>query len=164
MQRIIVIGCPGGGKSTFSRALGEKCGLTVYHLDMLFWNPDKTIVDRAVFHERQAEVISRDEWIIDGNFGSTLEMRLVACDTVFFLDYPTELCLAGIRARRGMPRPDLPWIETEEDEEFIEYVQSFGEKQAPEIMEIIEKHKAEKRIIVFRTREEADEFLMELNA
>lgn len=49
-----------------------------------------------------------DEWIIDGNYGSTIELRLQACDTVVFLDYSTNICLDGIKKRRGKPRTDIP--------------------------------------------------------
>ena len=117
MKRAIVIGCPGSGKSTFARALHEKTGLPLHYLDMMYWNADKTTVPKDIFRGRLAEVLTDDEWIIDGNYGSTMEARMAACDTVFFLDYPRSVCLAGIRERQGKPRADMPWIETEDDEE-----------------------------------------------
>ena len=104
MRKVIVIGCPGGGKSTFSRKLHDLTDLPLYHLDRMYWNPDRTKVEKSVFRERLAEVIGKDAWIIDGNYGSTMEWRIEASDTVFFLDYPTEVCLEGIRARKGKPR------------------------------------------------------------
>ena len=161
MRKIIVIGCPGSGKSTFARALAEKTGVPLYHLDMLYWNADKTTVDRCVFRERLAKVIEKDEWIIDGNYASTMEERMLACDTVFFLDYPLGTCLNGIEARRGKARSDMPWIETETDTEFIEYIKSFNEQQRPSIFAVFEKY-ADKNICVFKGREEADEFLNSL--
>ncbi len=158
MKKIIVIGCPGSGKSTFSRKLHNITRLPLHHLDMMFWNSDKTTVDKEIFLRRLSTVIKEDEWIIDGNYQSTLEMRLSACDTVFFLDYPTEVCLDGIRERRGKARDDIPWIETEEDGEFIEFVKSFNEKQRPTIKELLDKYK-EKSIFTFTDREEANAFL-----
>ena len=86
MQKIIIIGCPGSGKSTLSRALHEKTKLPLYHLDMMYWNADKTTVEKQVFRERLAEVLKQDKWIIDGNYGATMEMRIQQCDTVIFLD------------------------------------------------------------------------------
>ena len=68
MKKIIVIGCPGSGKSTFSRSLSEKLNIPLYHLDMMYWNADRTTVDKAVFLSRLKEVIATDEWIIDGNY------------------------------------------------------------------------------------------------
>ena len=96
MKRIMVIGCPGSGKSTFSRTLHKLTGIPLFHLDLMNWNSDRTTVDKAVFRERLSNTIQMDEWIIDGNYGSTIELRLKACDTVVFLDYPLNVCLNGI--------------------------------------------------------------------
>ena len=161
MKRVIVIGCPGSGKSTFSAALRKKTGLPLYHLDMLYWNADKTTVEREVFLSRVAAVTGKDEWILDGNFHSTMESRMARCDTVFFLDYSSDVCLDGVRSRRGRPRPDMPWIETEEDAEFTAYIRDFGRERRPFILALLEKY-SEKCIYVFRTRGEADAFLENL--
>ena len=158
MKKIIVIGCPGSGKSTFARALHDKTGIPLYHLDMMYWNADKTTVEKSVFLERLSAVLEKDEWIIDGNSGSTMELRMAACDTVIFLDYPLDICLDGIKERRGKPRSDMPWIETEEDAEFIEFIKSYKEQQKPKVLELLEKYR-DKNIIIFKSREQADEFL-----
>ena len=76
MKKIIVIGCPGSGKSTFSRELHDRTKIPLYHLDMLFWNADKTTVENSVFLERLNELLDKDEWILDGNFNSTMELRM----------------------------------------------------------------------------------------
>ena len=158
MNKIIVIGCPGSGKSTFSRALHNRTGIPLYHLDMMFWNADRTTVERRVFLDRLSAVLEKDSWIIDGNYGSTMEIRLAACDTVIFLDYPTDVCLDGVRARRGKPRSDMPWTETEEDAEFTEFIKSFDQRKRPQVLELLEKYN-DKNIIVFTGREQADAFL-----
>ena len=158
MKKIIVIGCPGSGKSTFSRELQKITRLPLHHLDMMFWKGDKTTVDKETFLERLSAVIKDDEWIIDGNYQSTLEMRLSACDTVFFLDYPTEVCLDGIAKRRGKARGDIPWIETEDDGEFVEFISNFNVHQRPTLKALLEKY-SDKRIFTFTDREEADAFL-----
>ena len=158
MERAIVIGCPGGGKSTFARALAEKTGLPIHHLDMMYWNADKTQAERELFLARLAAAMETPRWIIDGNFFSTMEARLEKCDTVFFLDYAREVCLDGVEARMGKPRPDMPWIETEWDGEFKQYIEDFAEKNRPKILALLEKYK-EKEIYIFRTREEAAEFI-----
>ena len=158
MKKVIVIGCPGSGKSTVSRTLHNKTGIPLYHLDMMYWNADKTTVEKSVFLERLSAVLEKDEWIIDGNYGSTMELRMVACDTVIFLDYPIEICLDGIKERRGKPRSDMPWIETEEDAEFIEFIKNYEEQQKPKVLELLKKH-SDKNIIIFKSREQADAFL-----
>ena len=161
MKKVIVIGCPGSGKSTVSRALHNKTGIPLYHLDMMYWNADKTTVEKSVFLERLSVVLEKDEWIIDGNYGSTMELRMAACDTVIFLDYPLDMCLDGINERRGKPRSDMPWIETEEDAEFIEFIKSYNEQQKPKVLELLEKY-SDKNIIVFKSREQANGFLLQI--
>ncbi len=161
MKKVIVIGCPGSGKSTFARALQKKTGLPLYYLDMLYWNADKTTVPKDIFRARLAERLAENAWIIDGNYGSTMEARMAACDTVFFLDYDPAVCLAGIRERQGKPRADMPWIETEDDEEFLTFVREYNEKSRPDVLALLEKYQ-EKQIVVFRTRDEADSFLKDL--
>lgn len=158
MNKVIVIGCPGGGKSTFARMLHEKTGLPLYYLDLMYWNADRTTVDRAVFHERLHATMEKESWIIDGNYASTMEMRLAACDTVFFLDYSLEVCLAGIDARRGKSRPDMPWVETEGDEEFIAFIKNYSTDSRPKVMELLGRY-SDKNIVIFKTRAEADAFL-----
>ena len=160
MKKIIVIGCPGSGKSTFARALHSKTGISLYYLDMMNWNADKTTVEKCVFQKRLAEVLSLDSWIIDGNYASTMEQRIKACDTVFFLDYPTEVCLEGIRQRFGKPREDMPWIETEEDAEFMEFIKNYKNLQRPKVMELLDKYKDGRKIVIFKHRKEADDYLI----
>lgn len=158
MKKVLIIGCPGSGKSTFSRALHSALGLPLYHLDMLYWNADKTTVEKSVFLQRLEEALKKDRWIIDGNYLSTMELRLKNCDTVIFLDYPLSTCIGGVLERMGKPRSDMPWVETEEDEEFMDFIKSFEEKSRPEVMKLLEKYK-EKKILVFTSREQGDEFL-----
>ena len=158
MKKIIVIGCPGSGKSTFSARLHNITNIPLYHLDMIYWHSDKTTVEKPVFLDKLHTILQGDSWIIDGNYASTMELRLSACDTVFFLDYPTDVCLDGVRQRRGRARPDMPWIETEADSDFEEYVKCFGSEQRPSIFELLSRYK-NKNIFVFKNREEASGFL-----
>lgn len=160
MKKIIVIGCPGCGKSTLARALSERTGLPLYYLDNMYWNADKTTVDRSTFVSRLEAVLAEDEWIIDGNYSSTMEMRMAACEGVIFLDYPTEICLRGVRERRGKPRPDMPWIETEEDGELTAFIKRYGIEERPRVLSLIDKYKDGRSTLIFGSREEADEFLL----
>ena len=163
MKRIVVIGCPGSGKSTFSRSLSSKTEIPLFHLDMMFWNSDRTTVGKTVFKQRLSNVMQLDEWIIDGNYQSTMELRLQECDTVFFLDYSLDTCLEGVRSRRGKARTDMPWIEkeNEEDVEFIEIIKKYRSERRPIVLEQMEKYE-DKKIYVFKERSEAEEFLNRL--
>ena len=158
MNKVIVIGCPGAGKSTFSRTLHELTGLPLYHLDLLYWNSDKTTVRKEVFIERLQAVIALDKWIIDGNYGSTMEMRIKECDTVFFLDFPVEVCIDGIQQRQGKPRPDMPWIETEDDNEFIEFIKNYNSQSRPKVLELLKKYD-KKDIVIFKSRKDIDDYI-----
>lgn len=100
-QKAIIIGCPGAGKRTFARKLSDKTHLPLYYLDMLWHKPDRTTVDRNIFDEKLKEIILKDKWIIDGNYGRTLEMRIQACEAIFLLDFPVEECLSGAKSRIG---------------------------------------------------------------
>ncbi len=159
MKKIIVIGCPGSGKSTFSKSLHKITKIPLYHLDMMFWNEDKTTVEKSVFLDRLLKVIQNDEWIIDGNYSSTMELRMQACDTVIFLDFPLEVCLNGIKERKGKPRSDLPWIESEEDDvEFIEFIKNYNSQSRPKVTELLKRY-SRKDIYILSNRIQAEEFL-----
>lgn len=164
MQKIMIIGSPGAGKSTFARKLRDVTGIPLYYLDMLWHKPDQTNVSREEFDERLGEILKKDRWIIDGNYQRTLETRLKACDTVFLLDLPLEVCLAGARSRIGEEREDLPWTEEELDEEFKQWILDFPETQLPEIYEMLEKYQGNKEIYIFKTREETDAYVLQAGA
>ena len=159
MNRIIVIGSPGAGKSTFARKLKEKTGLPLYYLDIIFHRPDKTTVSREEFDQKLQAILQTDNWIIDGNYQRTLALRFEACTDVFFLDFPLELCLEGAASRIGMVRDDMPWVEKEFDPEFRQYILDFPKDQLPQIYDLIEKYRDIRRITVFHSREEMDKWL-----
>lgn len=159
MKKVIVIGCPGSGKTTFAEKLNKKTGIPLYYLDAIWHNPDKTHIPREEFDERITEIFSQPEWIIDGNYKRTIETRLKKCDTVFLFDLPTEVCLQGVTDRIGKERYDLPWLETELDDEFRQFIVDFPDDTLPYIYELLDKYKTEKHIMIFKSRGEADEYL-----
>ena len=159
MKKVIIIGCPGAGKSTFARKLSAKTGLPLYYLDMIWHLPDRTTLSREEFATRLEKIISGEKWIIDGNYLHTMPYRLQNCDTVFFFDLPTVVCLAGAEERIGKEREDMPWTDETMNEEFRQWIIDFSSQQLPVINSLLSEYKEKVKIIVFHTREEADNFI-----
>ena len=157
LHRVLVIGCSGSGKSVFARRLAVITGLPLYYLDMIWHRADRTTVSRTKFDQELVEILARNRWIIDGNFQRTLAKRLECCDTVFLFDMPVEDCLAGVEARIGQKRPDMPWIETGFDPDFRQWIMNFRKDRLPGIMALLEKKECVK--VIFKNRGEADEYL-----
>ena len=159
MSKIIVIGSPGAGKSVFSQKLKDITNLPLYHLDMLYHNADGTHISKEELEDKLREIFKNDNWIIDGNYQRTLEMRLKECDTVFLLDFPTEVCLEGAKSRVGKKREDMPWVEEKLDEKFKQCIIYFSNEKLPKIYELLNKYKDNLNIIIFKSREEADNYI-----
>lgn len=162
MEKVIIIGCPGAGKSTFGRKLADVTGLPLHYLDMIWHRPDRTTVNREKFDEQLDQLLDGDRWIIDGNYIRTLPLRLFHCDTVFLFDLPLEICLAGAEERLGKERVDMPWTDTVLDEEFRQWILDFPKMQLPLINLFLESYKG--TVIRFNSRHEADEYIAALKS
>lgn len=161
MKKVLVIGCPGSGKSYFSHLLHECTGLPLFHLDNLFWEKDGTSAREDIFQERLENVLKNSEWIIDGNYNSSMDKRMRECDTIFFLDFSADVCLQGIEERQGTVRSDLPWVEEESDEAFLSFVRNFETESRPAVISLLWKY-SWKEIHVFINRDEEAECLRSL--
>ena len=159
-RKIIVLGCPGSGKSSFSLQLHERTGLPLIHLDNIWWKQDRTHISRDEFDGQLESLMKADEWILDGDYSRTYEPRIRTCDTVFFLDYDEEECMEGIRRRVGKERPDIPWIEYKLDPELVSLVQRYREENRPVLLELFEKY-PDRQLFIFSSRLEADIWLKE---
>lgn len=164
MKKVIVIGCPGSGKTTFALKLRDVTGISLFHLDAIWHKPDRTHISREEYDARFGEILELDSWIIDGNYSRTLERRIEACDTVFLFDLPSEVCIEGAISRLGRERCDVPWIDTELDPDFKREIEGFAEKNLPTVYTLLEKHKNGKSITVFKSREEADEAIESISS
>lgn len=129
-KRIIIIGCPGGGKSRLAKILANKLNLPLVHLDQLFWKPNWTETPRDEFDRLLLEELKKDKWILDGNFARTLPLRLEYCDHVILLNYPTLTCIFRVIKRvitnYGKTRPDMTeGCEERFDLSFLKFIKKF---------------------------------------
>lgn len=169
MKRIIVIGSGGAGKSTFSRRLSKCLNINSVHLDVHFWHAGWIETEQSIWKEKVKDLVKADSWIIDGNFGSTLDIRLDACDTVIFLDMPRFLCMWRIVKRffmyRKRTRPDLAEGCFEKiDLEFIKWVWNFKNNGRLRILEKLENYSRAKRVVHLKSRKEVESFFEKIKA
>ena len=162
MKKIIVIGCPGSGKTTFAEKLRDKIGLPLFYLDAIWHKPDRTHISRDEFDGKLSDILAHDQWIIDGNYSRTLERRIAAADTVFLFDLPTQICLDGAVERIGKKRVDMPWVDTELDPNLKSEIEAFRDKNLPIIYELLQAYKEGRNFVVFKSREEADGYIEEI--
>ncbi len=157
-QKILVIGCAGSGKSTLSKELRDITGLPLFHLDNIWWRPDRSHISREEFDRKLDEILLTDRWMIDGNYSRTYEVRFQACDTVIFLDYPFDVCMNGIKERGGKHRADISWTAQALDPELVKLVERYETDDRPVVLSLLAKYSDVNRF-VFRSRLEAAEWM-----
>ena len=168
MQRIMVIGCCGAGKSTFSQQLSEINGLEIIHLDQYYWQPNWVATESIEWKNTIAQLSAKSSWIMDGNYGGTMETRIEHADTIIFLNYSTAKCLWRITKRIwkywGTERPDMTkGCKERFDLNFYHYVATYNLKRRKPLLEKLENYKNEKQILIFKNDKEANEFLSKIN-
>ena len=171
MNRVLVIGGCGAGKTTFAKKLAAITNLPLTHLDVLGWRGDWEKVSREEFDAQLAQVVAGERWIIDGNYGRTIPMRLERADTVFWFDLPGVVCACSVIRRilgsRGRTRDDMGGNcrETLDRKRlaFIRYALTMNRKKRPAVRRMLDEH-PDVRVIVFRTRRQADRYLRSLAA
>jgi adenylate kinase family enzyme len=169
MQRVLVIGISGAGKSTFTRALGARTGLPAIHLDTEFWRPGWKVTPREEWRAKVAALVARESWIMDGSYGASLDLRLPRADTLFWFDYPRVTCLRRAIRRvlttYGRVRDDLaPGCPEKFDLEFLRYIWDFNAKSRPQIVTRLAEHGGHLRPVVFRRDRDVRRFLDSLAA
>ncbi len=167
MRRVLVIGCGGSGKSTFSTRLARETGLELIHLDALYWRAGWIESPKDEWARTVDALIARDHWVMDGNYGGTLESRLAACDTVVFLDVPRQVCLVRVLKRRlqflRSARPDmnsgcperLSW-------EFLIWIWTYHSRRRPAILARLAALCPDQRAVVLRSDAETQDFFQRL--
>ena len=164
MQRVLIVGSGGAGKSTLSKRLGKVLGLPVIHLDSLYWSPGWIEPDKLQWAQTVRSVVGRPAWILDGNYSGTLAERIEACDTVVFLDVSRHICLWRVLKRiakyRGKTRPDMPEGCLERlDLAFLLWIWNYPNRTRRKILTLLDTHRATKHVVHLRTRADVERFI-----
>lgn len=144
MKRVLILGCGGAGKSTLARKLGRLTALPVVHLDAHYWNPGWIATEPERWRERVKELSAGQEWIMDGNFAGTFDIRIPRADTIIFLDLPRRVCLRRVLVRLacnlGRTRADMaPGCKERIEWEFLQWIWQFRAKVRPEILQTLRR-------------------------
>ena len=166
MERILIIGCGGAGKSTLARQLGEKLDLPVVHLDKLFWHPGWEESTKEEIDEKIRAETEKPQWIMDGNYNRTLPDRVKYCDTIIYLDFSRMACLLGVLKRvittYGTVRPDMGEGCPERfDWEFLKWVWNFNKEKREKYYRLLNETKGVETIVL-KNRRMVKRFLQEL--
>ncbi len=164
MRRVLVIGSGGAGKSTVARRLGQLLDIEVKHLDKFYWRSGWQETPKEDWLRTVTELTSGESWIMDGNYGGTLEFRIQHCDTIIFLDMPRLLCLWRIFKRRllyrNRSRPDIAEGCSERlDWEFIQWIWNYSRRTRPKVVKLLEEHSHSKQVVWLRSNAEVERFL-----
>ena len=169
MQRVLVMGSSGSGKSTFARRLSEITGIPLVSLDALYWKPGWVASDNAEFGQRVAEVALQSQWVMDGNYTrhGAGELRRQFSDTVIWFDLPRRTCMLGIMKRiagsYGSVRPEMAEGCPEKiDFEFFRYVWTYRQQQRPNLLDYFGGLRADQSLISFSSRMQANDYLREI--
>ncbi len=166
MERILIIGCGGAGKSTLARQLGEKLNLPVVHLDKLHWKPGWVEESQEEFDRKLALELEKPRWIIDGNFNRTMPQRLRKCDTIIYLDFSRWTCLMGVIKRvittYGTVRPDMGEGCPEQfDLEFLRWVWNYNKNNRERNYQLLNEATHVQKIVL-KNRRMVKQFLNNL--
>ena len=167
MKRVLIIGSSGSGKSTLARQLGAKLELPVIHLDRYFWHPGWVGTPQAVWSKKVTDLTRGNEWIIDGNYRGTLDIRLQAADTIIFLDLPRLVCTWRATKRRfqyrNKPRPDIAEGCTEALFDpayfsFVRWVWNYPNRARPNVLQKMKQLPDNKHVIWLKSTAEINHF------
>jgi adenylate kinase family enzyme len=162
VDRIAIMGCGGSGKSHLARELGARLGIMPVHLDARYYDQDWKPLDQEAFAGLQRDLVAAPRWIIDGNYASTLPIRLQAADTVIFLDLPGWACLLGIlqrQARHGGGQHQANGECNRITWNFVRYIIGYRKTMAPRVRSLIAEHAGDAEVVILRSRRAASRYL-----
>lgn len=165
MKRVLVIGTGGSGKSTVARRLAQRTALPLIHLDAHYWRPGWQPTPPDEWQAKVQQILRGQTWIIDGNYGGTLDLRLAACDTVIFLDLPRILCLWRVLKRQvrylGRTRPELSSGCPERlSWEFLTWIWTYPSRRRGDILTRLAMLDQRKRVVILRSSAEVERFMV----
>ncbi|HEY9621588.1 MAG TPA: DNA topology modulation protein [Crinalium sp.] len=168
MRKILILGSGGAGKSTLARAIAQTLQLEVIHLDAHYWQAGWVESSPEEWQKTVEILLQKESWVMDGNYGGTLDLRLSVADTIIFLDMPRLTCLWRIVKRRlqyaGKTRPDMASDCPEQlNWEFIRYVWSYPDRRRRSILEKLRARPTDQTVIVLRSPTQVRDFLRSLN-
>jgi adenylate kinase family enzyme len=167
VDRIAIVGCGGSGKSWLARALGSLLGVTPVHLDGLYYDPNWQPLDQDRFAALQRDLVATPRWIIDGNYASSLSVRLRSADTVIFLDLPSWTCLHGVARRRmrhgGGQHKDIG-VYDRISWDVVRYILGYRRRMAPRVRKLIADHAGNAEVVVLRSRRATRDYLAAVTA
>lgn len=169
MKKIALIGSGGSGKSTLSRELGQKLNIEVYHLDALLWKPNWTPTSKEEKIKVQNELVKKDQWIIDGNYNGTMDLRLNAADTIIFVDISRVICVYRVFKRmiqyRGKSRPDMAeGVNERLDFNFLKWIWDYPRTKKPIVLKKLKQLPDDKKVIILKSPREVRHFLEKVKA
>ena len=156
------MGCGGSGKSHLACSLGTRLGITPVHLDAQYYDQDWKPLDQETFASLQRDLVTEPRWIIDGNYASTLPIRLQAADTVIFLDLPGWTCLLGIlqrQVRHGGGQHQANGEYNRITRDFVRYIIGYRKTMAPRVRSLIAEHAGDAQVVILRSRRAASRYL-----
>ncbi|MDQ3713515.1 MAG: DNA topology modulation protein [Acidobacteriota bacterium] len=169
MKKILIIGSSGAGKSTFARRLGAATGLTVVHLDQLYWKPNWVEPSKDEWKETVAEVLENEAWIIDGNYSGTLDLRMRYADAIIFLDFPPTICVWRVLKRvaiyRRGKRPDMPaGCDERFDWDFVKLTWNYPTRSKPRVESLLNNCQDKIKVIRLKSNREIENFFANLKS
>lgn len=164
MKKVLIIGPGGSGKSTLAIRLARATGLPLVHLDAHYWRPGWQPTPKDEWREVVASLVSRHAWVMDGNYGGTLDLRVAAADTIIYLDWPRLRCIWGLVQRwiryAGRDHPARAAGCPERlTREFLSWVWRYPERTRPIILERLQRVPPGTAVITLRNRREVEELL-----
>jgi adenylate kinase family enzyme len=164
MQRVMIVGSAGSGKSTLARQIGSLLDLPVVHLDTLYWRPGWIETGPDEWREQVRAASQPDQWVIDGNYSDTIDLRFDRADTAIFLDIPRRTCLYRVLRRsvlhHGEIRPDCaPGCPERFDWTFLKWVWAWPRSRRPAMLQRLETAPPDVRVHVLSDNREIAAFL-----